>query len=168
MKGQLKRGLRHCRHTRPSADERAVSTTLGYTLNLTVATLLISGLLMAGGGFVEDQRERTIRSELHVVGQQISANVAAADRLASTAKTGDAVVVSQDLPEEVAGARYTIAVETDGSEEYLTLSTDSPDVSVRVNLATETRVAPTDISGGDVQIRVTYDPKTLELEVQDG
>lgn len=152
------------------SDERGISTTLGYALSLTVATLLVGGLLIAGGGFVEDQRERTVRSELRVIGQQVSTDVGATDRLASTAETGDVVVVSRDLPAEVTGVRYTIAVETDESDEYLTLSTDSPDVSVRVNLAAETPVAGTEVSGGDVQVRVAYGPddsKTLELEVQD-
>lgn len=149
-----------------ATDDRAVSTTLGYTLSLTVATLLVGGLLIASGGFVEDQRERTVRNELQVIGQQVSADVAAADRLASTDGTNDRVVVGRNLPNEVTGVRYTIAVESDGGETYLTLSTNSPDVSVRVNLATETSVAETDVSGGDV--RVVYDPSADELEVQHG
>lgn len=154
------RGVR----ARLAIDERAVSTTLGYTLSLTVATLLVGGLLIAGGGFVEDQRERTVRNELQVIGQQVSADVAAADRLASTDGTNDRVVVSRNLPNEVTGVRYTIAVESDGGETYLTLSTDSPDVSVRVDFAAETSVAETDISGGDIQVTLMDG----ELEVQHG
>lgn len=157
---------RGARTWRLATDERGVSTTLGYALSLTVSMLLVSGLLIAGGGFVEDQRERTVRSELQVIGQQVSTDVATADRLASTAGAGDVVVVDRNLPEEVTGLRYTIAVETDGSERYLILSTDSPDVSVRVNLATETTVATTEVPGGDV--RVVYDPATDVLEVQHG
>lgn len=149
-----------------ATDERAVSTTLGYALSLTVATLLVGGLLVASGGFVEDQRERTVRGELQVIGQQVSADVAAADRLVETDGTNDKVVVTRNLPETVTGVRYAIAVESDEGETYLVLSTDSPDVSVQVHLATETPVTPTDVSGGDV--RVVYDPSVDELEVQHG
>lgn len=166
MNGQPEQGSGRRRRTRPTADERAVSTTLGYTLNLTVATLLVSGLLIAGGGFVEDQRERTARSQLQVIGQQVAADVAAADRLANTGGTIDSVIVGRDLPETVTGAGYSIAVKSDATGAYLTLSMTSPDVTVRVNVTNETSVAETGISGGDV--RVVYDPSTDELEVQSG
>ena len=162
VKDLLERGVR----PRLTTDERAVSTTLGYALSLTVSMLLVSGLLIAGGGFVEDQRERTIRSELRVIGQQVSADLATADRLANIGGSVERVVVSRDLPEEVTGTRYTIAVRTDGAETYLVLSTEDPEVSLRVNVASETTVSETDISGGDV--RVVYDPAADELEVQHG
>lgn len=166
VRARIDRRLNCGVRSRLATDQRAVSTTLGYALSLTVATLLVGGLLIASGGFVEDQRERTIRNELQVIGQQVSADVAAADRLASTDGTNDKVVVARNLPNEVTGVFYTIAVKSDGGETYLTLSTNSPDVSVRVNVATETPVAQTDVSGGDV--RVVYDPSADELEVQHG
>lgn len=166
MKWQFERGPDYSGSRRSITDERAVSTTLGYALNLAVATLLVSGLLIAGGGFVKDQRERTAHSQLQVIGQQIAADVAAADRLANTGGTIDSVIVGRDLPETVTGAGYSIAVQSDATGAYLTLSTTSPDVSVRVNVTSETSVTETGISGGDV--RVVYDPSTDELEVQNG
>lgn len=153
------------RARRLTTDERGVSTTLGYALSLTVATLLVGGLLIAGGGFVEDQRERTVRNELEVIGQQVSADVAAVDRLAQTVESGT-VTVGRNLPERVTGKQYTIAVRTDGADRYLVLSVDRPEVRVRVNLASETSVAETAVSGGDV--RVVYDPSADELEVRRG
>ncbi|MFC4549507.1 MULTISPECIES: DUF7266 family protein [Halorussus] len=153
------------RARRLATDERGVSTTLGYALSLTVATLLVGGLLIAGGGFVEDQRERTVRNELEVIGQQVSADVAAVDRLAQTVETGT-VTVDRNLPERVTGKQYTIAVRADGADRYLVLSVDRPEVSVRVELTSETTVAETAVSGGDV--RVVYDPSADELEVQHG
>ena len=53
-----------------AGDDRAVSTTLGYVLSLAIASILISGLMLATAGFVEGQREQVIRSELEVVGDR--------------------------------------------------------------------------------------------------
>ncbi|MFC7028484.1 hypothetical protein ACFQH8_15745 [Halomicroarcula sp. GCM10025710] len=62
-------------------DDRAVSTALGYVLTLSIASLLVTGLIIAGSGFVEDRREQVVREELTVIGQQIGADLARADRL---------------------------------------------------------------------------------------
>ena len=66
-------------------DDRAVSATLGYVLVIGITTILISGLFLAAGGFVENQHERAIRAELEVVGNRLAADIAAVDRLALAA-----------------------------------------------------------------------------------
>lgn len=150
-------------------DERAVSTTLGYILNLTVATLLITSLLVASGGFVDDQRRQTIRSELRVIGQQLAADLVAADELAATADTGDTIRIERQLPQEVAGRTYTVSVVPNGGDSYLQLSATGSDVTVEVELALETSVAESSVSGGQIVIRyVDADAdSSLELEVND-
>lgn len=135
---------------------RAVSTTIGYTLTLVVTTLLATGLLVAGGDLVDDQRERTVRTGLEVVGEQVAAELAAADRLARTTDPGNAQT-RRDLPETIAGTGYTIDVKLNGANErYLVLSTTDPDVSVGVNVTTVKTIDhnSTPIKGGD--IRVSY------------
>lgn len=150
-------------------DDRAVSTTLGYVLNLAVATLLLTGLLVAGGGLVEDQRERATRAELRVLGQQLAADLAAADRLAAAADPGDTVRVDRDLPATVTGSTYAIEV-VGGTDPALVLDAERFDVTVRVSLAVETELESSSVTGGTV--RVVYgdfdaDPAG-ELEVRDG
>jgi len=146
-------------------DECAISTTLNYVLSLSLATLLITGLLVAGGNFVKDQREQTIRTELQVVGQQAVSSVAAADRLAQTAgMNGDVVEITQSLPDRVTGMRYSINV-NDGSDPYLILSTNQPDISVRVDIVPLANpLVTSSIQGG--KIRVVYDVANDELEVE--
>lgn len=89
------------------ADERAVSTTLGYVLTLTITAVLISGLLIAGGSLVEDQRDRIAQQELSVAAEQLASGLQEGDRLAETS-AGGTMQVRIWLPERIAGGRYTI------------------------------------------------------------
>ncbi|WP_254537778.1 DUF7266 family protein [Halomarina litorea] len=150
-------------------DTRATSTTLGYVLTLGITSILITGLLMGAGGMVEDQRERTIRSELQVVGQMVAADVSAADRLA---QAGDATfAIRRDVPPTVAGATYTVEVVVDDPENfpptdtYLRLSTSNPSVTVEVDMALQSTLVESSLTGD--RVVVTYDPAT-GLEVTDG
>ena len=142
-------------------DDRGVSTALGYVLTLAITTVLVSGLLIAVGGFVSDQNERVTRSELDVVGQRLAADVEAADRLVE-AGSGDGgsnatVVVRSRLPETVAGRTYRVAI----NESRLVLSARDPDVSVTVRVVTDTPVANTTLGGGPV--RIAFDGGRLEV-----
>ena len=62
--------------------DRGVSTILGYSLNLVVATLVVKGVLIAAGSLVESQRDQAARAELNVVGERLVADLETADRLA--------------------------------------------------------------------------------------
>lgn len=147
-----------------SPDDRAVSPVFGYTLTLAVATLLIGGLIITAGSFVDTQREVTAEGELDVIGQQVSADIAAADRLARTDGT-DEVAVGRTLPDRVVGSQYRIEVVDDGegpTSPYLELSTTSPSTTVRVGIATkhDVRVGAS-VGGGDIE--VVYDEASGEV-----
>lgn len=144
------------------ADDRAVSTTLAYVLALAITTLLVSGLFVAAGDFVGDERERVVRSELEVVGHTVAAKVEAADRLASANGTA-AVAVSADLPERVGGVGYRIAVAPSGSNR-IELWTRNPRVNVTVRAATNRSLASSTVTGGSVVVE--YDAGG-DLEVSD-
>jgi hypothetical protein len=152
-------------------DDRGVSTTLGYILNLTVATLVVTGLLVAGGDMVADQREQTTRSELRVIGQQLAADLVAADELAATmdGDGDDTLRIERQLPREVAGRTYSVELRNPGSDQpYLRLSATGTDVSVRVELALETPVVESSVNGQQILIRYANPDgdSTHELEVQ--
>ncbi|WP_254832164.1 DUF7266 family protein [Haloglomus salinum] len=137
-------------------DDRAVSTTVGYALSLGISALLISGLLIAGGGFLQDQRVTSTRSELTVIGHQIAADIASADRLVGTDASN--IRVQRNLPDRVTGSAYTVAVVTSG-ETHLRLTSAEPEVTVRVDV--EAQFAPggleqTSVDGGDIE--VVYNP----------
>lgn len=142
-------------------DDRAVSTAVGYVLSLAISSLLISGLMLAAGGFVEGQREQVIRSELRVVGQTLIADTEGADRLAS-AIDGD-VRVKSTLPRRVGSSVYSITID-DGpftDTRRIELTAASVDVSVDLLLVTDTPVDKGTVEGGELVI--VYDGSSLEV-----
>lgn len=148
------------------ADERGLSTAVGYALNIAVATILLTTLLTAAGGLVNDQRERVIEEELRVAGERLAGDVQAADRLAAHATT--ARVVSK-LPARVGGTDYRIAVEepTDSdAPSELRLTASEYDVSVSVPVRTDVTLTETGgtVGGGDVVVVLA---DSGELEVRD-
>ncbi|MBX0284869.1 DUF7266 family protein [Haloarcula salinisoli] len=145
------------------SDVRAVSTTLSYVLALAIATLLITGLITAGGTYVDSQREQVIRDELRVVGQQIAADVERSDRLVRAADSDDpTITLNRTLSNRVTGASYELTLVP--SDQTLVVNTTRPDVTVRIGLTVETPLGATSARGGDIQIR--YDQGADHLEVR--
>lgn len=66
-------------------SDRGTSTTLSYVLTLSIATVLVGGLIVAGSTFVKDNREEVIRQELQVIGEHIASNIEQVDRYAVAA-----------------------------------------------------------------------------------
>jgi hypothetical protein len=146
-------------------DDRGVSTPLNYTLSLAIATVLVVGLLLAGGTFVEDQREGAVDTELRVIGQRLAADIATADRMVQRGAPPSETNVTTRLPTRVAGSTYNIEVRTAGGNVTLRLTATEVDRSVIVPVANRTAVAATTISDNDVRVR--YDPTADQLEVID-
>lgn len=141
--------------------ERAVSTLVGYAITLGITTLLITGLVVATGGYIQGQRERAAQTQLKVVGQQLAADLGTADRLARS--DPDRVELDREFPDEAAGRGYTFAVDPGGCS-CIELWTQGRETEVTVQYTTETAVASTNVTGGPVV--VTYDPATATLEVE--
>lgn len=151
-------------------SNRAVSTPLGYVLTLAITTVLVSGLLIGMGGFVGDQRERVVRSELEVVGEQVAADVSAVDRLVVAGGADKAARASFRLPARVGGTGYTVELSdpdpTDAAAAVVLRSAD-PEVTVTVPFGNRTAVlVDSPIRGGNLVI--TYDGAEERLEVRSG
>lgn len=144
-------------------SSRGQSIALDYTLGLGVGFLLITGLIIAGGDYVTDQRDRAQQSELRVVGQQLAADIEAADRLVASTTNGD-VRIERSLPSTVARSTYSIEVVAE-EDPWLVLSSHSAPVEVRVELTNQTALTPTTVNGGLVV--VDYTPSG-ELELRRG
>lgn len=148
------------------ADERGVSTALGYVLGLGIASLLITGVLFSAGGYVESEREQVVRAELEVVGESLAADIEGADRLAASTRQSR-VEVASPLPERVGESSYLLELTDSGTagdfeETTLTLVSPAVDVSVTVQVVTRTDlVTPTTVDGGEVV--VVYDGTSLEV-----
>ncbi|WP_136715715.1 DUF7266 family protein [Halorientalis salina] len=143
---------------------RGQAITLNYALGLGISVILMTGLLITGGAFVNDQRESAIRTELRVIGQQVAADVATADRLAQSTEDNSSVTLERDMPDTVAGGTYDIEVVAT-ADAHLILTTRNPDVRVRVDLVNETVIQETSINGGRLRINQT---ESGELELVSG
>lgn len=135
-------------------DERGQAVTLNYTIGLGIAAILVTGLLIAGGDFVDNQRERVAETELRVVGQQVAADVEAADRLANSTEQQGRVEVTRRLPPDVTGSSYSVEL-VEQPDPYLELRTDSPEVEVRIEFTNQTDVTQSQVSGGNVVVNYT-------------
>ena len=154
---------------RGEARSRGVSTTLSYVLTLGITTLLLTGLVTATAGYVEDQRERIVRTELGIIGQQVAATVENADHVGAS---GGEVELTRQLPRQIARTGYQVAVNESGSDEVV-VSASVRDGEVRVVVPVNTEpdhtVVSTTVQGGPV--RVTFTPNGGagdEIEVQSG
>jgi hypothetical protein len=144
-------------------EDRAVSTTLGYVLALGISAILITGLITAGGNYVEEERDQVVRDQLSVIGQQVAANAERADRLvrAADSSSSPTVRINQSFSERVTGTTYRIRF-ADSPNTVVVESVD-PEIEVRIRATTDTEFTESTAGGGPIQIR--YDGS--ELEVRD-
>jgi len=141
---------------RRAGGERAVTVTLNYILVLGITATLVAGLLFAGGTFVENQRERVIGDELNVVGNHIAGDIEQVDWMVQASRTEpQQAEINQTFQRTVSGTTYT--VELDGDAEQLVLTSNSPEVTVRVNLTVQTDVVDSFAVGGDTSVRYDSD-----------
>jgi hypothetical protein len=148
------------RDRRENGDDRAVSVTVGYVLTLAISSLLLSGLVIAGGSFVESEREAAARGELTVVGERVAADLMTVDRLVATAESPAALTVDRtaDLPDRVSGVGYRITVSAAGRDGTVTLESDRVGVVVEVpfRASAGVDVETATVDGGELRIR--WDP----------
>ena len=144
----------------PGGTDRAVSVTVGYVMTLAISTLLLSGLFVAGGSFVETQRERATQGELTVVGERVAADLGTVDRLAASAASPADLTVNRSLtlPNRAAGTGYRIRVSASGTEGTVVLESDRSDRTVEVPFRSSEGVAVRNatVDGGD--LRIWWDP----------
>jgi type II secretory pathway pseudopilin PulG len=145
--------------------DRALSTVVSYAVMLVVVGILVSGLLVGMNGHVADQRERTLRAELSVVGNHLAADLTDLDRLAETMDGGDdtTATLRSSLVDRVAGETYLVRVASTGAPDRytLTLTTDDPQVTVTVDLRTDHTLETGRYHGGDLML--STNGTTLEV-----
>lgn len=140
--------------------DRAVSVTVNFALSLVVATMLLSALMFATSTLIETQQDRTVRSELRVVGERLAASLMTADRLAESGAT--TITIRTEAPRRVGGTGYEIQVNTSADDSELVLEPTGDFSRVTVPFVNKTAVVPRSIDGGDMQVVLT-DDETLEV-----
>lgn len=141
-------------------DERGLTSTISYTLTIVIATVLVTGLIVAAGGEVDSQRSDTVEAQMDVVGQQVAGNLEAADRLVrSTDGDPDSLTLYRDLPDQLLGAEYDVGINDTG----VVVRSQLSDQTVAVVHVSATDVEESTIQGGSIVIE--YDDTADELEV---
>ena len=136
------------------SDDRAVSVTVGYVLNFAIASILVSGLLIAGGGLIERQTEQVTEDELSVIGHQLADDISSADRLVRAGDVSN-LSIRSDLPQRTAGGGYTVNITVDGNDGEIVLRTNAPEVVVTVPFRVQSSLSGGTLEGGPV--RIEYD-----------
>lgn len=140
-----------------AVDDRGVSTTLGYVLTLTITAILISGLLIAGGTLVEDQRDRIAQEELSVSAEQLASGLSEADRLAESAD-GGVMAVRIWLPDRVAGGSYTLELTNESTSPNqparttIVATAQGANAETTVSIRTSVPVANRTVLGGPLTV----------------
>lgn len=145
-------------------DRRAASITLNYVLAIAISTLLVTGLLVAGGNFVDGEQDSVVRNELSVVGQRLAADVERLDRMVAAGDSVSAARINRSLPTAAVGERYDVELDT-SAEPELVLTADGADVSVSVPISNRTAVANSSVRSGSVA--VVYNSTTEMIKIDD-
>lgn len=129
-------------------DERAISVTVSHALSIAITTVLVSGLLLGAGPFVESNERRVADSQLSEIGHSVASQVTTLDRLNAT---GENVQTTVDLryPRSIAGSySYTVELTADG------VVVESPrlDRSAAVTLDTDTTLAASQANAPDLRV----------------
>ena len=138
---------------------RSVSMTLNYVLVLAISSVLVTGLIIAGGSFVGDQREQVVEGELRIIGNHLAGNMEQVDRYVGASESGDPPVayVNQTFGDQVTGTTYQVSLGEQSGTAQVVLNATDPDVSVRVNASVGTGVDEDSFATGG-SISVAYDP----------
>lgn len=135
---------------------RAVSITFSYVALLAVAAAVTTGVIIVAGDMASQQRDRTIENQLTVIGEQLSAELSVADRLARTHTTSK-VEIQRQFPERVGGKTYDITIDTNpetiSGGPALHLEAAGSDVEVEVAIDTVEDVDTSSVvDGGTVVV----------------
>ncbi|KTG10004.1 hypothetical protein AUR64_10390 [Haloprofundus marisrubri] len=123
------------------ADRRGVSVTVNYVLALGILAILVSGLMVGAGGYLDDQRRATTHDELETIGNRLAAQVAQTDSLS---RGGGEMSVHVERQQRVASGNYRVELRngdtcsSPSADACLHLRAPASDVSVRVPVQNET------------------------------
>lgn len=138
----------------PNDTDRAVSTTVSYTLAITITIVLVAGLMTAVGGLMEGQTERSVDSELRIIAEGTAVELGDADRLITSGASDDELVIRIEAPTAAAGQPYTLTLtedcpETDATN-CLVVATSSQSYETPLNL--DQPIDPVTRHGGTIWV----------------
>lgn len=96
-------------------DGRAVSSPLGYVLDLGIMFVVMSGLTIAGAQFTQAQADTSVENRMEVVGQQTATAIEFVDRLVRSTESNSTQSFEAKLPEQVPSQYYRLHIYPSGT-----------------------------------------------------
>lgn len=120
-----------------------VSITTGFILNLAIAILVISIVLLTAQGYMNNFVEESTETELRIAGERIATRIAVADRLVR-AGNDPVGLISLEPPPFVSGSGYNAHVSgdngvSDNGTVYVAAEHQGVNISVPFNTSTPVR-----------------------------
>lgn len=132
----------------PIQDDRAISVAVSHALSLAITAVLLSGLLVGAGSFVESNEQRVADTQLSEVGHSVATQVETLDRLGATGESVE-TTVDLDYPRAIVGTHsYTIAL----TEAGVVVESPALDRRLTVEIETDADLAASEASPPDVQL----------------
>lgn len=140
--------------------DRGVSVQVNYITSLGITTILVVGLLMTTGSFVDNQTKRAGSHELEAIGNRIATQIDEADDLAAR---GGRVSVTIHQPRKVVGRAYSVRLGHGsvcsspivGTDDCLLLEAKQPGILVKVPVVNTTNVNVTSTGLGTFRVTAT-------------
>jgi hypothetical protein len=104
--------MRETRTTTHRGKDSAVSITVGYVLNIGIATLVLSSFLLGMQGTFRNVEDTVSESQAESLAQKVSTEVTQADRLARIGD-GSSGVVTFEIPDTIGDSGYDVNVTED-------------------------------------------------------
>lgn len=146
--------------------EKAVSPSVGFTINFGVAIIAVGLIALTLQGALDDLRESSTKAELEIVGEKVASKLVKADKLAGSSTDLQGSIVLE-LP--VFDDGYTVKIVEDSGPGdigtiYVISDTQDVNVSVKYDTDTPTKAAEFGSSSSELTIQI----KNGGIEVKDG
>jgi hypothetical protein len=147
------------RRQKTRTDTEAVSITTGYIINIGIATVVLSTLLIGMQGTFDNIEETTASTQSGAVAEKVASEMVQADRLARVNEESEGTLTFE-LRDTVADSNYEVEV----SQNWVNISTGSHERSLQYNVSSDVEESEF-AGGGDVAIDYEYNSTTDTPEV---
>ncbi|MFC7075782.1 DUF7266 family protein [Haloarcula halophila] len=148
------------------ADTRGVSPAVTQALTIGISTLLVTGLLIAGGSLIEGQTENVAREGLIDIGSGVATDLVRLDQFNTSTLNSDIEFRSR-YPERVAGEQYRISLVPTSSQTRIYVNSTVEDYSTVVRFENQSRICSGTADGGAVTVRFNTSSSAQCMEIRD-
>lgn len=140
-------------------DTRGVSIPVTHAMTIGITALLLVGLMVGAGSFLDRQQKTVARGQLSDIGGDLADLVHGVDRLNETGERVN-VTIEPSYPQSVAGSPYTIELRSrggSGTNGVVVLDSSTIERPVRIPVSTETPIDDSSARGESPTVVIRHD-----------